>query len=568
MKKKLLILLSIIIPFIVYFTIGNEIFSSNKKLRLSIATEIDSFDPAQAFNDDSLKVLSQVFEPLYQYHYLKRPYEVIPLIAEGMPTVSSDGLNYTIKIKRDVAYHPHPAFEGKRFVKAVDFLNQIKRLAFKPLKSTGAWIFSGKLLGFNEFSETVGNSYEKLFKVNLPGVEIIDGYTIKFKLINPDPNFIYFLAMSFVVPTPIEIIEYYKNDLNSIMVGTGPYKLESWSVNDSIILRKHNDYRRDFYPSVGDRYANTEGLLDDRQKEIPFIDEVRFKIIKDHEIRWKLFKEDKLDVIDVPKNYLGEAINNSKEMSKKNILIKHYPALSSRWLAFNMRNNKITKKIRQAISYAINTEEYLEKLFNNTNLKSNSIYVPGVPGYNPSSNLPYKYDLERAVKLMKEEGYNQNKKYKITYSTRSSRQVGIDEANLIREQLAKIFIDVDVQILEFKEFLKKGRAGELEFFTDQWIYDYPDAENLLQLLVSKNHPGINKTGYSNSKVDELYERFLKSENEDEKLNILKEVENIVNQELPWIQLSFESTYIALNERVKNWRSSSIMRNFLKFVDLK
>jgi oligopeptide transport system substrate-binding protein len=568
-KKKTSILLGIILLICGIFLLKNNLFNTPKKLRLAIASEIDTFDPAQAFNDDSLRVLSQVHEPLFQYHYLKRPYEILPLLAENMPKISKDGLEYTIKIKSNVRYHPHQAFQGIRTVKAIDFVNQVKRLAFKPLKSTGRWIFSGRMLGFDEFSNYVGQDYERLFSTKLKGIEAIDDHTLKIRLISADAKMIYFLAMNFVVPVPMEIISYYKGDLSSIMIGTGPYKLQSWSVNDNILLRKFKSYRKDDYPSSGDRYANTNGLLDDRQKQIPFLDEISFQIIVESKKRWNLFMKGKLDAIDIPKNYLSKALSSSEKLKDKDIHIKHFPSLSSRWLGFNMKDKVMTKNIRKAISYAINYDQYIEVLFNNTNLSANSIYAPGIPGYDPSRTLPYEFNLDKARALMKKAGFEGGKGFpSLTYSTRSSTQTSLTEAKLIQSQLSEIGIKVEIKILEFKEFLKKGRAGELQIFTDQWIYDYPDAENLVQLLITKNHPGINKAAYSNILIDSLYNKLIKTTDVDAKKIILYDIENQVNKDLPWIKLTFESTYILHYGYVNNWRSSSVMRNFLKYIKLK
>src|SRR6476646_10051739 len=66
-------------------------------IRLSLDNAIESLDPAKAYSDDSLVVSAQVLEPLYQYHYLKRPYEIQPLLAEGPPQISDKGKLLTIK---------------------------------------------------------------------------------------------------------------------------------------------------------------------------------------------------------------------------------------------------------------------------------------------------------------------------------------------------------------------------------------------------------------------------------------------------------------------------------------
>ena len=100
MKKLVqLIGLFLIICVGLYFVFAKK-DKVDPKINLVINNPIKSFDPAVAFNDDSLFVMGQTLETLFQYHYLKRPFEVIPLLAEEMPEISSDGKTYTIKIKK------------------------------------------------------------------------------------------------------------------------------------------------------------------------------------------------------------------------------------------------------------------------------------------------------------------------------------------------------------------------------------------------------------------------------------------------------------------------------------
>ena len=103
----------------------------------------------------------------------------------------------------------------------------------------------------------------------------------------------------------------------------------------------------------------------------------------------------------------------------------------------------------------------------------------------------------------------------ITYSTRGTSQGQMDEANFLKEQLAKIGIKLEVEVLEFSEFLKQGRANKLQFWTDSWIYDYPDAENYLSLFYSKNFcpNGPNYTHFRNQEFDNLYEESLSELND-------------------------------------------------------
>ena len=110
---------------------------------MSISSNLDSIDPAVSYDSVSGTVVYQVYEQLYQYSYLKRPYEIEPLLAESLPKISEDQLTITIKIKKDVLYHSDPSLKLGRTVRAEDFITQIKRLAFIPTRSTGSWLFEG-----------------------------------------------------------------------------------------------------------------------------------------------------------------------------------------------------------------------------------------------------------------------------------------------------------------------------------------------------------------------------------------------------------------------------------------
>lgn len=570
MKKWLpLAGLVVIIAIAIYFLLDKK-DKVDPKLKLVINNPIKSFDPAIAFNDDSLFVMSQTLETLYQYHYLKRPYEVIPLLADGMPEISDGGKTYLIKIKKGVKYQNYNRiFDQQRTVKAQDFVWAIKRLAYKPLKSTGTWLFKGKLVGFDEFGEEVGSDFSKFLKTDLPGARAIDDHTLELKLLSSEPNLLYFLSMTFTTPTPLELIAYYKNDLSKVLVGTGAYQYLGFD-NEVYKFVRYDDFHEEFYPSVGDRYANTENLLTSSKERLPFIDEVEFRVIKDEDQRWFEFSHGNIDILDVPKRYLINFATHSsdvaKDFAKKGVEVKHFSRQTSRWLGFNMNDPILGKNmnLRKAIAHGIDFDKYIEIITNNTNLRSNSIFNPSIPGYRPDHKLSYKYNLDLAKEYMEKSGIKPGE-LTLTYSTRGKQKVHYEEAEFLQHQLKNLGINLKVNAIEFGDFLKLGRAGKLQFWTDNWIYDYPDAENLLQLLVSKNHPGINKSGYSNEKVDELYTELSRTLDKEKRFAIMYEIEKIVEDELPWIMLMYESTYIVQQKEIKNFRKSFFIRNYIKYL---
>ncbi len=571
-KPLILALLVIVATSILFQTCETKYDETSSVLNVVLENYVVSMDPAKAFNDESLKLIGQSYETLYQYHYLKRPYEVVPLLADGMPQVSNNGKTYTIKIKKGVVYHPHPAFQGKaRFVTSRDFANQIKRIAFIPLKSLGGWLFENRLIGFDEFSKKVGDSLDKLLSTKLAGIETPDDQTLILKFSRNESIVLNLLTMNFITPLPEEVIKYEKNDFEKAMIGTGPYVLTK-NEGEIYELSRFTGYRKDFYPSSGDRYANVKDLVSSSNEPIPFVDKIVFKVIPDEDARMTAFMKREIDYINIPKKFVSSFAVSFGELPEQfkndDVVLKHFASISSDWISFNMHDTILgaNKKLRKAIAYAIDYEKYITVVTKGANRRANSIYNPGITGYNPRKSLPYYYNLKKARELMIEAGFSGGKGLPtITYSTRSDTGIHLEVGEFIKEQLKQIGINVNVEILKFADFLKKGRAGQLQLFLDRWIYDYPDAENLVQLLVSKNHPGINKSGFSNKKLDIIYRKYLSERNEDKKIKLMEEVEQVVFDEVPWIMLTYYSSYILHYKDIKNYRKSSFIRNHFKYI---
>lgn len=577
MKKTTIILaiFTVGLAFAGFWDYKNFKFSNKAptSLRLSLDDKVESLDPAKAYSDDSLFISAQVLEPLYQYHYLKRPYEIQPLVAEGLPQISNRGTTLIIKIKKNIFYHPHLAFNGKpRELVAEDFVNQFKRLTLPGLKSPGRGLFENLIDGFEEYANSIGNDWKKIPETVLKGVQARDRYTLVIQLTKSEPNMIYYLALNFLSPVPWEIIQRFDNNLDLVLVGTGPYEFKGYN-GQYIDLEKYKTYREDFYPTSGDRYANVQKLLNSSKEKIPFIDHVRYYVTGNETQRWEMFFKKDIDILTVPKPFITQLYDDKGDLNadlrKSNVDLKQFPTLANRWLAFNMRHPVVGKNenLRRAIAYAINYEKYIELLSQNTNLRANSILVPGISGYLPAKQFRFKYDPELAKEHLKKAGFNEKNMPTIVYSTRGNQGINVVEADFIKEHLEAIGLKVEVQILAFAEFLTKGRAGELMFFTDNWLFDYPDGENILQLLVSKNFPGINKSGYSNPKVDELYYKLKVTTNVDERDSIIHQMEEIVFDDLPWIPMMYESSFVLLYPEIKNFRKSSIIRNYIKYLKI-
>jgi ABC-type transport system substrate-binding protein len=576
MKKRIAFILISVFLF-VSCDKGSENKVNKKVLNLAITSDISTLDPVSSYDGVSGSITYNIYEQLYEYHYLNRPYELRPLLAEGMPLIENQGRRYVIKIKKNIRYHDHPAFLGNaRYVTSQDFVTQIKRLAFTPLNSTGWWIVDGVIEGINDFKKISGNDFAKFKSTGISGIQTPDAQTIVINLIRPSPQFIYKLAMSFVSPVPIEVVEFEKNHLDIRAVGTGPFYLTPSDFKTEISLAKFPYYHESFYPAEGDRFANNRGLLKDAGEKIPFISSLVFKVVKDYHARWELFLKRKLDIIVLPHeiyNLVFDDVGNLKEEIKiKNIRLQTVPTLTYWWLAFNMRDPILGKNLylRKAIAHAINMDRYIQIFTNNTGQRSNSMLPPGIFGYNPSSTLPYSYDPVRARDFLTKAGFPNGKNLpEFIYDTREETKISLDQANFFKQELAQIGIKLKVVPNDFKQFLEKSRTGRLQFFQDGWTLDYPDAENVFQLLTSVNYPpGPNASFYTNKNIDIMYQKLSNLPDGTEKKNLIKKMESIIQNDLPWIMQSYARNFILYHDSVKNFRQSDLLGNYPKYIRLK
>lgn len=573
--RKLLIVLACLSALILASGCTRKDASENV-LNVPLTGEISTLDPANSYDTVSNSVVYQVYEQLFDYHYLRRPYQLQPLLAEDLPQVSDDGLTYTIKIKKNVPYHSDPAFKGKtRYLKADDFITQIKRLAWKPTNSNGWWLFDGKIAGINSFRDAAGDDFEKFKALPITGVQAPDEHTLVIKLTEAYPQMMYALAMGFTSPMPIEVLEEYGNDLSRHMVGTGPFYLKEVQALSGVTIKKFEGYKNSTYPTKGDRVAHGNDMLADAGKSLPFLEEINFKIIKEDQTRWLNFRAGKIDLLVVPKDNFSTAVSAdgglTDELKKENVQLIIGPTLTYWWLEFNMTDTIVggakNLKLRKAISHAIDFDKYIEVFTNNVGQKANSIYPPGIPGYDPAKRLPYAYDLEKAKKLLAEAGFPEGKGLPvIKFDVRGTSARNRQESQFIKSELAKLGIQVEVIMNTFPAFLEKARNGKLQFWQGGWAMDYPDAENCLQLLVTRNHPpGPNSSYFSNPKFDGLFEQLKVMNEGPDKWAVMEQMEEIVHSEMPWIMQYYARNYILHQGRLKNFRHSDLIFNYFKYL---
>jgi ABC-type transport system substrate-binding protein len=325
-------------------------------------------DPAQSYTEDEIAFTAQIYEPPLQYHYLKRPYELIPSTVAQVPTprfydaagreLPSDvpveriaESVYELKLKPGIRFQPHPAFAldargqpeiltqneiskrqtiadfpkvATRELTADDYIYQIKRLAHPRLHSPIFGMMADKILGLKDLGERLQNAAKDksadewldLDAFPLSGVEKIDRYTWRVHIKGKYPQFLYWLAMPFFAPVPREADRFFaqpgmavKNlTLDWWPVGTGPYMLSENDPNRRMVLSRNPNFHGQTYPCEGDVGDREAGLLVDCGKPLPFIDQAIFTREKEAIPYWNKFLQGYYDASGISSDSFDQAV--------------------------------------------------------------------------------------------------------------------------------------------------------------------------------------------------------------------------------------------------------------------
>jgi ABC-type transport system substrate-binding protein len=563
-------------------------------------TRIKGLDPGDMRDVYSIMVGSQIFETLYDYHFLKRPYELIPLLAEDMPQVSTDGLVYTIKIKRGVYFQDDVCFpagkrrkaspSGGRELKAQDFVFSIKRIANIKYLSPNWSLFDDRIVGLDEFREYTksckdeaaaeGRSEQtRLRRVDysraVEGLAASDDYTLVIKLKKPWPQ-LTSAALADISTAPVakEAVDYYGKDIISHPVGTGPYKLNVWRRGSYIELVRNPTFRGELYPSEGEEGDAEAGYLDDAGRPIPFADKVVWTVIEEYQPTWLLFLQGKVDATVIPKDSYGEVMTEGGEltakMKKLNIHLKTFPDPSTYWLGFNMADGVLgnNKPLRLAISRAIDRQKFIELFFNGRHLVADGFIPPMMGCYDPQIKQKgyARYDPQEAQKLLKEaEAVYGAKlpmlKIAMPGTDTWTRQFG----RFLERYLVAVGLEVDVQYMDLPTYQEKVNTKSVQMFASGTTAGTPDALDFLSMLYGRNGaPGPNKFNYSNPEFDRLYEKAEVMGDCHQRDELYRRMEIIVLEDCPAAFLNHRVGYVLHHDWYKNYKPHAFAYGLSKY----
>ena len=505
--------------------------SPPKTLRVMFPAAETGFDPAKVFDLYSRTITPHIFEGLYQYDHLARPFKIKPLTAAGMPAVSDDFRVWTVRLQPGIRFAADPVFNGQpRELVAADYVYAIKRFV-DPANNSPAvsTVLDAGFVGLEAVREAALKSRQPFdYDRDVPGLRALDRYTIEFRLEQARPRFLEFLAAGDLYGAVArEVVEHYGDDIPAHPVGTGPFRLVQWRRSSFIVLERNPGYRDRTYDAQP-REDDAEGRAIAARlagRRIPMVDRVEVSIIDEAQPAWLAFLSGELDYLTVPGDFVPQAMPGGKiapHLAKRGIEGKRSLNADGVYAYFNMEDpvlggmapDKVA--LRRAINLGLNVEARIKLLFRGQGVPAQSMLLPHASGYDPAFKSEMgDYDPARAKALLDMYGYvdrdgdgwrelPDGRALELEVATQPD-QFSRRSNELWQKDMTALGIKLRFSAAQWPEQLKAARAGKLQIWSLGGSAASPDGQESLAALYSGEIGGQNFARFRHPRMDEIYE---------------------------------------------------------------
>lgn len=368
---------------------------------------------------------------------------------------------------------------------------------------------------------SVGSNRANLFEA-IKEVKAVDDQTVQFILHYPYAPLLSVLAGAEGAILSPEAIDQYGKDLSKHPTGTGPYKFESWTPGQEVVLVKNENY-------WGGQ---------------PKLDKVVFKTVPEDTTRIAMVETGEAQVAEQLPVTEVDRVQNSSSMT-----LGRFESFSSDHIGINTKKKPFDDvRVRQAIAYAVDKESIIKGVYNDVGKPAHSSITPTMVGYSPNVK-GLDYNLEKAKQLLAEAGYANGLKATIYLNDNKAR---ISVAEVLQQQLKQIGIDLQVKVLEFGAYIDAASKGETDLFISGWGNATGDADyNQYNLFHTKSQgaPG-NHSFYSNPEVDKLIDDGRKEKDPAKRTQIYEQTQQIEMNEAALIPYRFSENLAAIEKGVE------------------
>lgn len=469
--------------------------------------------------DTTLQVYNMsrdIFSTLVRYK--GNTLELEPELLAEMPKADADNITYHFKLRNDVVFHNGAKLTAK------DVKYTFERMLLPDTKAQNTWVL-----------EEIAGAKEMIDKkaTELKGFTIKSDTEFDIVLARPFGPFVQLLATP---PTSIFPADYAKEKGDKFArepVGTGPFKLAKWEPNQLIVLEKNPNYF---------------------EKGLPYLDKVEYKVIPDEATRWLEFEKGTNDIGAPP----TAEFTNAKTSGKWQFI--EYTTLNTFYLSLDLNTFK-DKRVREAISMAIDREKILKTVWNDQGKVAKQFVTAGIPGA-LTSPKGFEFNPEKAKQLLKDAG--------ATNLTIESWQRGgdkVSDTNLaIQQMLKNVGIDYQVKIADKAAFREARSKGSIPANYGNWFADYPDPDNYLYTYFHSSQSKGMSVNYNNPDVDKVLDEARGIADQAKRQKMYQDVENkLIFEEFAIIPLLHQTGYTVVQKNVHGIKGHPTEVESLKLV---
>ncbi len=475
-------------------------------------------DPGTA---DVQLTTEEYFLPLNLYDRLVEAVTTGPLQSELQPglaekwDVSADGLTYTFHLRQGVKFH------NGDVLTADDVIYTFDRMLNPVTKALNT-----------DFLDMIAGAPERMdgTATSVSGLKKVDDNTLEITLAKPYAPFLANLATPAGSIYPKNYTETAGTDFGIKPVGTGPFKLESWTPDSELVLAAFDGYFRGR----------------------PQFDSLIMKIVPEAQTMALMFRKGDLDVFDL--DFGRSQIPEFKKDAEWKDHIVSGPRVGTYYLSINEKIPPFDNpKVREALMYAIDRQTLIDKLYYGTGIPAKGILAPGLAGYN--AELPgFAYDPEKSKALLKEAGFESGFEMELTQTTDSPSTLNINEA--LQAMLAQVGIKAEIVQMDSAAWSGTRKEGKLGSYNTSWSADFNDPDNFIYTFFAPANSVARSWNYENKTVQDQLVQARTMTDMAARYKLYQEIENtIVYKDFAFVPLFHLEHLFVVQPKVQNFTPS-------------
>lgn len=465
-------------------------------------------DPAVITDGESARVTEQVFDTLIMFSGSST--DLKPGLARSWD-ISPDGLTYFFNLREGVRFHDGTPLDAGAVKWNFDRWMDADNIWHKEAIAGG--------VSFEYFDDVTG------FADVIRSVDVVDFNTVQINLKAPQGPFLLNLALfAFAIVSPNSATAGF-TALSRNPVGTGPFKFVSWAPGDRIIL---------------DRYADYWG-------ETASVDRVVVRVIPDNAARFLALRSNDIDMME---NANPEDVVNARR-DARNLSVILRPPMNIAYINMNLNAKPFDNlKVRQAVAAAINRSAIVEALYGGTGSVATQLIPSSLLGWNTELRGP-QYNPDRAKQLLAEAGYGSGFTTDFWYMPVARPYYPSPQAiaEAFAADLAKVGIRANLKTEDWGTYLADRNALKFPIWMLGWTGDNGDTDNFLFTFFG-NHRQDNS--WDHATVRALLKQAQSSPDTAERELIYKQVNQVIEQEVPRIPIAHNSVPLIARSYVKGY----------------